>query len=121
MTTLIEDLQAILNPLAAGGSWYAVNTQEPPTYPYITFLRVDSTPNVSLGGASARQSTRVQIDVWAKRISQCESIRDAVDAAIQVSFPGWPTGNVPVLTADQFDFETKSFRVISDYSIWSVN
>ena len=67
MTTLIQDVQALLSGLSpAGGVWYAINTTEPPAYPYIVWQRIVSVANVSLGGPSNRQNTRIQIDIVAR-------------------------------------------------------
>jgi hypothetical protein len=117
MSALIEDLQALLNPLAAGGAFYALNTTEPPTYPYIVFQRVASDANVALGGPSVLQNTRVQVDVYSLRIAEASAIGKAVDAA----FAAWSVQNVPGVLQDLTDDTTRSYRTSRDYSIWAVN
>ena len=118
MTTLVEDLQSLLNPLATGGAWYGANTQQPPVLPYIVFQRITSTANVALGGSSAMQNTRVQIDIYAERQSDCESVEQTIESA----FSAWPTWqNVPLLSQDFYEQEVRLYRVSKDYSVWSTN
>ena len=117
MTTLIEDLRAVLNPLAAGGAWYGVNSTEPPVYPFIVFLRISSTPNVSMGGPSNLQNTRVQIDIYSRQISEAAAIETALEAAMAA----WGTKNVPLSSADVYEDVVRAFRITKDYSCWSVN
>ncbi len=117
MTTLIEDLRAVLNPLAAGGAWYGVNSTEPPVYPFIVFMRISSTPNVNLQGTSNLQNTRVQIDIYSRQISEAASIETALEAAMAA----WGTKNVPVSSADIYEDVVRAFRVTKDYSCWSTN
>ena len=117
MTTLIEDLQALLNPLASGGSWYGVNTAQPATFPYIVFSRVVSVPNVSLRGPSDLQNTRVQIDIFSRGIAEAVSIEAALEAAMNA----WAVINLPLSGFDLFEDEIRAYRVSKDYSIWAVN
>lgn len=118
MTTLVEDVVARLQTLApAGGVWYAINTQEPPVYPYIVVTRVVSTPNVSLQGPSDLQNTRVQIDILALQASQAI----ALETALEASMTSWSVINVPLSSQDSFEEPVRAFRVIKDYSIWATN
>lgn len=117
MTTLIEDLQTLLAPLASGGSWYGVNTTEPPVYPFIVFNRVVSTPNVSLDGPSDLQNTRVQIDIYSRQISEAASI----EAALEAAMVAWPVTNVPLSSMDMYEDTVRAFRVSKDYSVWARN
>ena len=117
MTTLIEDLQAVLNPLAANGAFYGMNTLQPPQYPYISWQRIVSTPNVSLQGPSLAQSTRVQMNIYAQRISDAAAIETALEAAMQAC----SIVNVPVLSMDLYEPEVRAFRVIKEYSCWASN
>ena len=115
MTVLIEQVQALLDPLAAGGAWYGINTVEPPTYPYIVWQRVVSTPNVWLSGPSLMQNTRIQVDIYARRISEAETVANAVETAMAA----WSVQNVPLSSQDLYDEEVKAHRVSKDYSLWS--
>ena len=118
MTTLVEDMQTLLSTLgAAGGSWYANNTTEPPTYPFIVFNRVSSTPNVTLDGPSDLQNTRFQIDIFALQISQAVALESALNAAMAA----WSVFNVPLSSQDMYEDTVRAFRVSKDYSVWSTN
>jgi hypothetical protein len=117
MTTLLEDLQALLNPLAAGGAHPGLNEAQPPVYPYITWQRIVSVPNVALLGASALQNTRVQVDVYSNRLAEADTVAKAVAAALAAS----SVVNVPVSAQDLVDAETRAFRVSRDYSVWANN
>lgn len=117
-TTLVEDVQARLATLApAGGVWYGLNTTEPAVYPYIVWTRVSSVANVSLGGPSNLQNTRVQIDIIARRISEAM----ALEAALEASMAAWSVTNVPLSSLDLFEDEIRAYRVIKDYSLWATN
>ena len=117
MPTVIEDLRAVLNPLAANGAWYGLNSTEPPAFPFIVFSRVSSTPNVALGGQSNVQNTRFQIDIYSRQISEAASIENALEAAMS----SWSTQNVPLSSRDVYEGDVKAFRIIKDYSVWSTN
>ena len=116
-SALFQDLYALLNPITAGGAWYIVNTQEPPTYPYIVFQRVSSGANVTFDGASDLQNSRIQIDIWSRQISEAVSIENAVENAMAA----WPTSNVQLDSSDTYDDTVRAFRIIKDYSVWSTN
>lgn len=118
MTTLLEDLQTVLKPLAAGGAWYQINEAQPPVYPFIAYSRVVSTTNNSLGGASALQNTRVQVDVYARSIAQAEAIGDALVSAMNAG--PW-AACVQISSEDFYEFEARTYRVVKDFSIWATN
>ena len=117
MTTLIEDLQALLDPLAAGGCTYIINTDEPPVVPYITFQFIVSTTNNSLAGASDLQNTRVQIDIFAQGPSDMVSI----SAALESAMAGASFTNVQLSQQDLYEDPVRLFRRMYDYSVWSKN
>jgi hypothetical protein len=86
MATILETVQAILQPLASGGSWPGVNTTEPLALdsagivrPFITFQRVVGSDNVSLGGPSATQQTRVQVDYFAPGLLRAAALARHLD------------------------------------------
>jgi len=115
---VVEDIVALLGNLgAAGGVWYAVNTNEPATYPYLVVQRIASEANVALGGPSGLQNTRVQIDVYARRMADAV----ALEGAIESTMAAWAVQNVPLTSQDFFDDIVRAFRVSKDYSIWSLN
>ena len=118
MSVLLEDMRVALLTLApAGGVWYAINTTEPPVFPYITMLRVSSTPNVSLQGQSVLQNTRLQIDIYSRQISEAA----AIETALESLMVGLSVTNVPLTSQDFYEQDVRAFRVSKDYSLWAVN
>ena len=115
MPTLIEQVQALLDPLAAGGAWYGANTTQQPVYPYIVWQRIVSIPNVSLQGPSDMQNTNVQIDIYARQISQAAGIETAMEAALAAA----SLSNVPTLSQDFYEPDVKAYRLLKEYSFWS--
>lgn len=118
MTTLIEDVQAVLAPLASGGSWYAVNTAEPPTYPYITFMRIVSVSNYTFAGPTDLQNTRVQVDVVSRSISEAQAIETAVEAAMAAASA---FASVQISQQDIYEPDVKAYRCSADFSVWSTH
>lgn len=120
MTTLLEDLQAVLNPLAIGGAHYQVNDAQtaPTVQPYITWLRVVSSANVTLQGNSDLQNTRVQIDIWAQRIADAEAINRALPAAMAAG--PWAAA-VDLTSQDMFDDAARLHRILREFSVWAKN
>ena len=118
MTTLVEDVQALLTALApAGGVWYGINTTEPPIYPFIVWQRVVSSPNVGLGGPSDQQNTRVQIDIFSTRIQEASAIEMTLEATLAAA----SIVNVPLSSQDLYEDAIRAFRVSKDYSVWATN
>lgn len=118
MTTLVQDLNAALVALApAGGVFNAANTAGQPVYPYIVFLRVVSTANVSLGGPSDLQNTRFQIDVFDLAYGNGAALAERVKQALLTAFPTC----VPISAFDVYEDLIQAYRVSADYSIWSTN
>jgi hypothetical protein len=118
MTALIQDVQALLTTVApAGGVWYAINGTQPPVYPFIVWTRVVSTANACLHGPSNLQNTRIQVDIYSRRISEASALETAVEAA----FAAWAVQNVPVSSVDGFEEEVRAYRITKDYSVWSTN
>jgi hypothetical protein len=118
MTTLVEAfVAAITNGGAApvGGIWPVVNTKEPPVYPYAVYQRVLSQENVSLGGSSNLQQTRLQLDVYARTYSEALLAVNAIDAALFAD----PLTVIALTAQDLPDFETRAYRVVREYSVWS--
>lgn len=119
MTTLAETIQAALNPLTAGGSWFMLNTTEPPVYPYIVWFNAASSTNNSLQGASDLQNTRVQVDIFhqssiAGAASQLTTIAAAVSAAIAAS----GLTAVQLSSSDMSVPELRAYRRVMEFSIW---
>ena len=118
MSTLVEDVQALLVTLnPAGGVWYAVNTKQQAVYPYVVWQRIVSVPNVALSGPSALQNTRIQIDIYARQVSDLVSMETSLEAAWAAAL----ISNVPLGSQDVYEDDVKAYRSIKDYSIWASN
>lgn len=116
MTTLVEDVQALLATLApAGGVFYGLNTVEPASYPYIVWLRVASAANADLRGPSDLQNTRVQIDIYGATLASAV----ALEAALDAEMAAWNVQNVPLLSFDLIDSDTRAYRVVKEFSVWA--
>lgn len=133
MTKLVEDLQAFLAASIApsGGIWYGINTSQPasgrPVMPFVVWLRIVSTDNVSLGGPSDMQNTRIQVEAIGDRLSDVETLMDALDVAFAAQAAAYAAGtpgaipNAPISSQDMYEDALKAFRKIRDYSIWATN
>ncbi len=115
MSTLIEQMQAVLAPLATGGSWYAVNTLTTPTYPYITFQRITSATSQTMEGPTDVQNTLFQVDAWALRISEASVLATAIHTALQAA----AFTAIQIRKHDLWEKDVKAHRCIADYSCWS--
>lgn len=115
--TLVEDMQAVLAPLATGGSWYQVNEQQPATLPYIVFSRVTSPANVTMQGPSVLQNTHVQIDIYSRNAGELVNLGNQLEAALLAA----PFINIQLSSRDLYEAETKLRRTCYEYSVWSSN
>jgi hypothetical protein len=118
MTTLLEDLQTVLKPLAAGGAFCQLNETQPPVLPYIVYQRIVSPTNHTLAGPSNTQNTRVQIDVYAGTIAAAEAISDTLGVALRAG--PWAAA-VDLSSQDFYEPDTRLNRISRDFSIWATN
>lgn len=109
------DIQALLAPLVSGRCYPLVNTSTAIVKPYLTFQVVSNVPTVSLDGPSNLENRRVQIDVWADTYGAAKSL----EATIKTTMQGSSFVNIPLLTQDFYEEETKLYRVSMDFSVWS--
>lgn len=117
MPTLVESVQAVLQPLAVGGSWYQVNTAQPAQTPYVVFSRIASPANVTLQGPSNLQNTRLQVDAYSRSVQELITLGDSIEAAMAAA--GFT--NVPLTQRDMYEPDTKLYRTSYEYSVWSTN
>jgi hypothetical protein len=107
-------LEALLNPLAAGGCHAIKNTDTTITYPYITYQVIAEIPIVSLTGHSGLDRKRMQLDVLAKSYPEAKILQAAIKAAMaSATFT-----NVPLFSMDFPEDGVEEFRVLLEYSIW---
>lgn len=114
--TLMEQVQALLNPLATNGAHVMIAPQGTQA-PFIIWQRVISqTENVLLGATNV-QNTRMQIDCYASKYSDVITLKTTVENAMA----GAAFQNVQLTEQDFYEADVKLFRVSFDYSIWSTN
>lgn len=116
---LLDQLQTLLAPLAAGGAWYGLNAAQPPVYPYITWQRITSTTSNTLDGPTNLQNTRVQVDIFSPDIYAANAIGIALDAAMQAASVAGTLTNVQLSSQDIYEFDVRCHRITKDFSVWS--
>jgi Protein of unknown function (DUF3168) len=116
MTTIQEQLAALLLPLAAGGVSPEVQIQDAP-YPYVVYRRLASRINNTLeGNGNPRiNQTFFEVTSWALSYGGAVTLAAAVAAAMQ----GWTVQNVLQSELDEYEADVKAYRVIQTYSVWS--
>ena len=80
--------------------------------PAITAQRISVVPQNSLRGFANLDANRVQLDCWADTYAGARALAAACRTAINAA------GHVCVSEVDDFEIETRTFRVIQDYSVW---
>jgi hypothetical protein len=118
--TLATQLQAVLAPAVAGGAFYGENTLEggeATVYPYVTYLRVSSPTNNTLGGPTDLQNTRVQVDLY----SDTAAGLDAAQPAVLAAMAGAPFTSLQLTSQDAFESAIRVYRRSFDFSVWSTN
>lgn len=113
--TVLEKAFTALNPLATGGACVDVNETQPAPSEFIVFSRVVSVPNVSLGGSSNLQNTRLQVDVYARTRARAVEIDALVLPALEAA--GF-SSVVEIGVQDLYEPDTRLRRVSHDFSIW---
>ena len=119
MTALVDQVQALLAPLAAGGAWVGVNTAQPPVLPYLVHQLVAHDPNTGFQGAGLLQHWRLQVDAYARRAGDAHALARAVQAALQTS--ALAAAALPSLGGPLPEPDTKLFRTSHDFGIWSAD
>ena len=116
--TIEGDIQALLNPLATGGCYPIMKTDESGVDDeYITFTVISDTPIKDLDGPG-RVQKRIQIDAFARTYGRVKTISNNIKAVILGSYPNSST---PIQYQDLYEEGVKSYRVILDYYIWEEN
>lgn len=108
-------IQALLASLVSGRCYPLVNTSATIVKPYITYQVVSNVPTVSLTGPSGLENRRVQIDIWSDTYGASKALEIQVKAAMNSA----PFVNIPLLSQDFYEEETKLYRVSVDFSVWS--
>lgn len=108
-------VETTIQPILAGtvsGRCYPLVAPDNPTKPYIVYQVVSKVPEVTLESTEARERCRIQIDAYATTYAEVKTLEASIKAAlVNIS--------VPLLAFDQFEADTKLFRVTLEHSIWS--
>ena len=116
MTTIQEQLFALLDPLAPGGASPEVSIQDSQQYPYIVYRRLVSPINNILDGNGNPpiNQTIFEVTSWAQTYAASVSQAAAVSAAMR----GWTVQNVQTREHDQYEADVRLYRVIQEFSVW---
>ena len=100
-----------------------------PTYPSVTYQRIDAQRVKSTEGPSCLADARVQFDVWATTWNEARQIADAIRVKLD-GFVGTATAQFSPTEAfkiqgifirserDLYDGETELYRISQDYDVW---
>lgn len=86
-----------------------------PATPYIVYQRIASVPENTLSDGVPIDQTRLQVDSYADDYLSVQNLATSVKAAMAAAFPQ----STLQLEQDLYEQDTKLFRVMHDYSIWS--
>lgn len=107
-------LQALIEPLAAGGCWPVVNTAETVAYPYAVFYEISGVPGLISGTDFERK--RFQVDCFGTSYGQAKAlakgIKDAVDSTFESS------AFISQMDGD-YDPVSKTYQSLIEFYIWS--
>jgi hypothetical protein len=115
--SVITDLQTALAASLGTVRAYPNVAPDSAAMPYVTFSRISSVEENSMavnGGAGNLANTRFQLDVWAATYAQAQTTSGVVKAALKA----WSVTNVINIEQDLYESETKSHRVMIDFSTW---
>jgi hypothetical protein len=115
--SVITDLQAALAAGLGGTRAYPNVAPDGAAMPYVTYSRISSVEENSLavnGGTGNLANTRFQLDVWAATYAQAQTTSGAVKSALK----SWSVTNVINIEQDLYESDTKSHRVMIDFSTW---
>ena len=94
---------------------YPVFLPQDPIYPAISYQRISSQPQTSMGGFCNLDNPRIQIDCWATSYSAVKGMAEAVRDAMMSS----PAFNaLEISDQDLFEPDLEIYRVSIDFSCW---
>lgn len=65
-----------------GDRMYPDELPQSPTYPAIVYTRISSVDGLTIDGRHGLQRTRIQVDAWARRYVDMETLHEAIKAAL---------------------------------------
>lgn len=98
----------------ASGRVYPMILPENVSMPAIVYQRISSDPIKSLDGESGIDYVRIQISTWGASYKSAKETSAAVRSALNASSMKITIDN----ETDDYDPETKHYRVISDFLVW---
>jgi hypothetical protein len=114
--SLQTTLQTLLTALAPAHQDIAPPGQ---SAPYIVWLEVVTPINNTLAGASDLQNTRLQIDAYGATQALRKTLADAIVAALAAAAAAGTLRNVAVSRQNMPDPDTRLFRTLLEFSVWS--
>lgn len=94
---------------------YPVYLPQDPTLPAMSYQRISSQPQVSMGGFCNLDNPRIQIDCWATSYSAVKGMAEAVRDAM-MSAAGFNA--LEISDQDLFEPDLEIYRVSIDFSCW---
>lgn len=116
MTTIQEQLYALLNPLAPGGASPEVSIQDSQQYPYIVYRRLVSPINNVLDGNGNPPINQTIFEITSWALSYADSVAQA--AAVAAAMLAWNVQNVMTREHDMYESDVRLYRVIQEFSVW---
>lgn len=83
--------------------------------PCVSYQRISSRPANTLMGASGLEVIKMQIDCWARSLTEAKNAAKAIRAVMPANGPWGAHLDEEV---DSFDGETKYFRIMMEFTIW---
>lgn len=94
---------------------YPVDLPQDPTLPAMSYQRISSQPQTSMGGFCGLDNPRIQIDCWATSYSAVKELAEAVrDAMMSAS----AFNALEISDQDLFEPDVEIYRVSIDFSCW---
>jgi hypothetical protein len=104
-------------PTAAEDRVYALVLPDGMARPAITYQRITSTPINDVGGHSGLDQVQLQVDCWADTYGAAKELAEQVRVVMQAaSFMA-----LLLTDEDEFEKESKLYRVRSDYLLWQAD
>jgi hypothetical protein len=94
------------------GSCYPITVPEKPDIPYAVYMQVSNTPEVTVENTIPIESSRVQVDVYAKTYAESQDLGGRVRDALMA------IGAIPLSAGDLYESDVKLYRVTQDFSVW---
>lgn len=112
--TVQESLYTALQ-ATVGGRLYPLVAPAPVTLPYAVYQVISQVPQNVLSDTPGLFNTRLQVDVFARLYSECQTLKASVRSAMA---SGFGNSAKEILTQDLFEDDARLHRVSMDWSVW---